>query len=90
MRTTRTWKLLGFDGKKYHEMNCGNCRFMANSPKQAVKKSGLDFEDFDVRYSRKGYGYFTGRIEVRTPITIACGENLPADFLLLVVEEASK
>lgn len=84
----RKWKLLVWTGKKYVEANCGACRFEARSPREALTKAGLDCEDYEVKYSRKGYGYYTGRIEIRLRETVAAAKlhPLPADFLLLVVE----
>ena len=85
---TRTWKMLVWTGKKYQEANCGSCRFEARSPKEALRIAGLELDTYDVKYSRKGYGYFTGRVEVRAPETVSAGMDypLPADFLLLVVD----
>lgn len=86
----RTWKLMVWTGKKYEEANCGNCKIEAKSPSDAIRKFGLDDPMYDIRYSRKGYGYFTGRVEVRAPETVAASEGrklpVPADFVLLVEE----
>lgn len=89
--TIRTWRLLVWTGKKYQEANCGNFKFDARGPQDALKKAGLDDATFyTYTYSRKGYGYFTGRVEVRAPETVAAklpgGADLPADFVLQVVE----
>lgn len=86
----RTWKMLVWNGKKYIEANCGNFKFQARGPQDALKKAGLDDASFyTYTYSRKGYRYFTGRVEVRAPETVAAETStvkLPADFILLVVE----
>lgn len=82
----RTWRLLVWNGKKYQEANCGNCRFDASSPKDAIKKAGLYDSLYTHKYSRKGYGYFTGRVYSYAPETLAAGEHQPADFILEVVQ----
>lgn len=87
---TRTWKVLVWTGKKYAEANCGDSRFKANGPSEAIKKAGLDDPMYTVKYSRKGYGHFTGIVEVRAPETIAAAEKnlpLPADFILMVISD---
>lgn len=62
----------------------------ASCPKEAIKKFGLNDPSYQIRYSRKGYGYYTGRIEVRAPETVAAGAGLnvplPADFVLLAID----
>lgn len=90
MRNTRTWKVMVWTGRKYQEANGSPSRITAYGPKDAVKKAGLDDPMYEIKYSRKGYGYFTGRVEARAPETVAAAEGmllpLPADFVLLVVE----
>ena len=81
----RTWRLLVWTGKKYAEANCGDFKFEASGPQDALKKSGLDIKEYTVRYSRIGYNYFTGRIYVSAPETVAAGKHQPADFILEVV-----
>jgi hypothetical protein len=87
---TRTWKLLVWTGRKYQEANCGDSRFEARTPQDAIKKAGLNDPTYEIKYSRVGYGHFTGRIEARAPETVAAGEGrnvpLPADFVLLVAD----
>ncbi len=81
---TRTWNLLVWTGKKYQPANCGKNSFEARGPKHALKIAGLNDPSYEIEYSRKGYGYYTGRIEVRIPETAAAGEHQPADFILEV------
>ena len=84
----KTWEMLVWTGKKYeHPTSDGTCE--ANGPADALKKFGLnDAGYYQITYSRKGYGYFTGRVEARAPETVAAGLGrnlpLPADFVLLV------
>lgn len=85
----RTWQMYVWTGKKY-EKPTSDGTLVANGPADAIKKFGLDDAMYKIKYSRKGYGYFTGRVEVRAPETVAASEGLrlplPADFVLLVVE----
>jgi hypothetical protein len=89
----RTWVLYVWTGKKYQKANCGNFKFEARGPQDAIQKAGLDCSDYSFTYSRKGYGHFTGRVEARLPETVAAEipglPRQPADFVLRVVE-ASK
>ena len=83
----RTWEMLVWTGKKYTAPTSdGTCE--ASTPADAIKKFGLGDPFYEITYSRKGYGYFTGRVEVRAPETVAAGAGrnvpLPADFVLLV------
>lgn len=36
-------------GKRYEEANCGECRFEAASPKDAIKKAGLNDPMYEVK-----------------------------------------
>jgi len=82
----RTYKLLVWDGKRYHKASPLD-HFVARGPQDAIKKAGLDAPMYEITYSRKGYGYFTGRIEARAPETVAAAQGLPlplpADFVIL-------
>lgn len=84
----RTWKMLVWNGKKY-VLPTSDGIAQAEGPKAALKIFGLTDHMYTVTYSRKGYGYFTGRVEVRSPETVAAGINcpLPADFVLLVIND---
>lgn len=90
MKRVRTWKLMVWTGKKYQEANCGDSIIDARTPAEAIKKAGLDDPMYEIKYSRIGYGYFTGRVEVRAPETVSAAVGmklpLPADFVLLVIE----
>ncbi len=75
--------------KKY-EKPTSDGTLEAAGPADAVKKFGLDDPMYEITYSRKGYGYYTGRIEARAPETVAAGQGLklplPADFVLLAID----
>lgn len=82
----RQWQMLVWTGKKYEKPTSdGICK--ADGPAMAIKKFGLDDPMYEVKYSRKGYGYFTGRVELRSPETVSARTEselpLPADFVLL-------
>ena len=83
---TRTYKLMVWTGKHYQTAN-GLESFEARGPQDAIRKAGLDDPMYEITYSRKGYGYFTGRIEARAPETVAAAHGLslplPADFVIL-------
>jgi hypothetical protein len=83
----RAYKLMVWTGKHYQEANCGDSPFEARGPHDAIKKAGLDDPMYEIKYSRIGYGHYTGRIEVRAPETVAAAEGmllpLPADFVIL-------
>lgn len=81
-----TWQMLVWDGKRYRKPTSDGV-FTASSPLQALKKAGLNDSGFyTIRYSRKGYGYYTGRIFASVPETIAAGPHQPADFILEVID----
>jgi hypothetical protein len=83
----RTYRLMVWTGKRYQEANCGDSQFEARGPQDAIKKAGLDDPMYEITYSRKGYGHYTGRIEARAPETVAAAQGLPlplpADFVIL-------
>ena len=83
---TRTYKLMVWTGKRY-QIPDGLYSFEARGPQDAIKKAGLDDPMYEITYSRKGYGHYTGRIEVRAPETVAAAQGLPlplpADFVIL-------
>jgi len=83
----RTYKLMVWTGKRYQEANCGDSKFEARGPQDAIQKAGLDDPMYEITYSRKGYGHYTGRIEARAPETVAAAQGLPlplpADFVIL-------
>jgi len=82
----REWVLKVWTGKTYQEANCGDGRFMANGPQQALKKAGLTDSIYTIKTSRKGYGHYIGRVFVYAPETIAAGEFMPADFIIEAVK----
>jgi hypothetical protein len=84
LKMERVWSLKVWTGKRYEEANCGDCKFLANGPRQAIKKAGLDDPMYTIKMSRRGYDYFTGRVFVYAPETIAAGEHVPADFIIEV------
>ena len=81
----RIYKVMDCTGKPAREI----MQFSARGPQDAIKKSGLDDPIYEITYSRKGYGYFTGRIELRAPETVSASQGLrnplPADFVILAV-----
>ena len=82
----RNYKMMVWDGRRYNTPS-EFADFTAKGPMDALKKTGLD-ETGLITYSRKGYGYFTGRIEVRAIETVAAANGrtpLPADFLILAI-----
>ena len=83
----RTWQLFIWDGKKYVKPTSDGT-ITANGPDDAMKKFGLTDPSYTIKYSRKGYGYFTGRVEYRSPETMAAGKDmpLPADFVIKVID----
>jgi hypothetical protein len=90
MEMKRSYALYVWDGKHYSKVTCGDSTFTAAGPLDAVKKAGLSDPMYEITYSRKGYGHYTGRIEARAPETVAAGEGkrfpLPADFVILAID----
>jgi len=85
----RGWQMYIWNGEKYVQP-MSDWFYYANGPADAIKKFGLNDPMYEIKYSRKGYGYYTGRIEVRAPETVAASGGLslplPADFVLLAVK----
>lgn len=82
----RVWTLKIYDGKKYRApaekaLEC----FTARSPKDAMRIAGLDDPMYEAKYSRKGYGHYTGRVSLRSQEALACVQPQPADFILEVI-----
>lgn len=83
-----TWKLLAWNGKHYIE-TASDIICEVRTPKEAIRRFGFaGNKDIEFTYSRKGYGHFTGRIEIRFPETVAAAgkKPLPSDFVLRVIE----
>ena len=60
----------------------------ANGPQNALKAFGLTDPMYSVEYSRKGYGHYTGQVNLYAPETQAARAVGPerADFILKVIK----
>lgn len=61
-------------------------RVAADGPCQAMKKFGFDPEDFFVTTSRKGFGHYAGRVEIRSPEAQFSARPTPPDFVLIAID----
>ena len=76
-----TWKMFRFNGKRY--IDTGECR-RADGPKMAVHKFGLDLDGLTAVPTRKGFGYYCGRVDIYLPEQVAAGGK--PEFRLFVID----